>query len=113
MPWSIPGSGTNEASGLKRGLGDACDGNGFKGGTGGEGEKTAVEPAGASVRPEPGRHDRLGRAPDLHRRGRLRPVRGAPRPVRDEPGRHLDRKSTRLNSSHVKISYAVCCLKKT
>src|SRR5690606_40348107 len=26
--------------------------------------------------------------------------------------RHLDRKSTRLNSSHVKISYAVFCLKK-
>src|SRR5690606_13850075 len=25
---------------------------------------------------------------------------------------HLDRKSTRLNSSHVKISYAVVCLKK-
>src|SRR5690625_5388245 len=25
----------------------------------------------------------------------------------------LDRKSTRLNSSHVAISYAVCCLKKT
>src|SRR5690606_42158963 len=24
----------------------------------------------------------------------------------------IDRKSTRLNSSHVKISYAVCCLKK-
>src|SRR5690625_5798322 len=24
----------------------------------------------------------------------------------------LDRKSTRLNSSHVAISYAVCCLKK-
>src|SRR5207302_10369664 len=24
----------------------------------------------------------------------------------------VDRKSTRLNSSHVKISYAVCCLKK-
>src|SRR5699024_12710733 len=24
----------------------------------------------------------------------------------------LDRKSTRLNSSHVSISYAVCCLKK-
>src|SRR5690625_6853301 len=24
---------------------------------------------------------------------------------------HLDRKSTRLNSSHVAISYAVCCLK--
>src|SRR5690606_41796371 len=27
-------------------------------------------------------------------------------------GRPLDRKSTRLNSSHVKISYAVFCLKK-
>src|SRR5690625_6471879 len=26
--------------------------------------------------------------------------------------RHLDRKSTRLNSSHVAISYAVFCLKK-
>src|SRR5436309_9361639 len=28
------------------------------------------------------------------------------------PGAHPDRKSTRLNSSHVKISYAVFCLKK-
>src|SRR5690606_40306012 len=28
------------------------------------------------------------------------------------PGGHQDRKSTRLNSSHVKISYAVFCLKK-
>ena len=28
------------------------------------------------------------------------------------PDRILDRKSTRLNSSHVKISYAVFCLKK-
>src|SRR5436305_14653022 len=27
-------------------------------------------------------------------------------------GRSLDRKSTRLNSSHVRISYAVFCLKK-
>src|SRR2546427_5929372 len=30
---------------------------------------------------------------------------------RIEPG-HLDRKSTRLNSSHSQISYAVFCLKK-
>src|SRR5690606_41401050 len=36
---------------------------------------------------------------------RHRPPRGAP------PGL-VDRKSTRLNSSHVKISYAVFCLKK-
>src|SRR3712207_7621394 len=32
----------------------------------------------------------------------------------DEYGvHHLDRKSTRLNSSHANISYAVFCLKKT
>src|SRR3989442_8658040 len=29
-----------------------------------------------------------------------------------QPPRHEDRKSTRLNSSHVRISYAVFCLKK-
>src|SRR5438874_3993170 len=32
--------------------------------------------------------------------------------ARDESGRCRDRKSTRLNSSHVEISYAVFCLKK-
>src|SRR5690606_29948666 len=31
---------------------------------------------------------------------------------RDRGAAHTDRKSTRLNSSHVKISYAVFCLKK-
>src|SRR5690606_41238130 len=31
-------------------------------------------------------------------------------PAGDLPGVVLDRKSTRLNSSHVKISYAVFCL---
>src|SRR3712207_8257316 len=30
----------------------------------------------------------------------------------EEEGRGLDRKSTRLNSSHANISYAVFCLKK-
>src|SRR6266850_7467319 len=43
------------------------------------------------------------------------PARGLPRrwppPVLDD-GPHLDRKSTRLNSSHLVISYAVFCLKK-
>src|SRR5438874_8445674 len=29
-----------------------------------------------------------------------------------DPARYRDRKSTRLNSSHVEISYAVFCLKK-
>src|SRR5690606_41932063 len=32
-------------------------------------------------------------------------------PVRQQTSRPEDRKSTRLNSSHVKISYAVFCLK--
>src|SRR5690606_39977036 len=46
------------------------------------------------------------------RQERLRPQ----APVEDQVGarhrRPVDRKSTRLNSSHVKISYAVFCLKK-
>src|SRR5437868_12007052 len=37
--------------------------------------------------------------------------RGQPRGRRERPGEQ-DRKSTRLNSSHVSISYAVFCLKK-
>src|SRR5690348_17415681 len=52
-----------------------------------------------ALRPEvPGR---------LSRQGRRRKA-GA---IRD-PGREGDRKSTRLNSSHPSISYAVFCLKK-
>src|SRR5436309_12653724 len=39
------------------------------------------------------------------------PRREGPADRRASP-RHPDRKSTRLNSSHVKISYAVFCLKK-
>src|SRR3712207_6868303 len=50
---------------------------------------------------------RRGDAPALRalvgRRGRLR---------RDLPAGARDRKSTRLNSSHANISYAVFCLKK-
>src|SRR5260221_3435321 len=33
-------------------------------------------------------------------------------PTKDQPGPRLDRKSTRLNSSHTVISYAAFCLKK-
>src|SRR5437660_9124382 len=40
-----------------------------------------------------------------------RPGRGRSSPAPDHP-RGRDRKSTRLNSSHVAISYAVFCLKK-
>src|SRR3712207_9491338 len=57
---------------------------------------------------------------------RRRRVSGGPAPVRQRPIRHAaparpeaagsrsprDRKSTRLNSSHANISYAVFCLKK-
>src|SRR5205814_8279995 len=44
-----------------------------------------------------------GRMPDLNRR---------PASARHRPRRSADRKSTRLNSSHLGISYAVFCLKK-
>src|SRR3712207_7088471 len=50
-----------------------------------------------------------GEAPAAQRRGRLGAARRARRRLRDL-GR--DRKSTRLNSSHANISYAVFCLKK-
>src|SRR5438067_8137742 len=52
-----------------------------------------------------------------HSPGHLRPCTELPRPL-CRSGRsthihwHRDRKSTRLNSSHVSISYAVFCLKK-
>src|SRR6267378_6775963 len=41
-----------------------------------------------------------------------RPHRRLPSPPRHRAERPGDRKSTRLNSSHVEISYAVFCLKK-
>src|SRR5436305_4671203 len=40
------------------------------------------------------------------------PARGAGRPDHAARRGRVDRKSTRLNSSHVRISYAVFCLKK-
>src|SRR5207253_7593997 len=54
---------------------------------------------------------------DLLRRRRRRSTRipspATPSPTSMEPAeRQQDRKSTRLNSSHVAISYAVFCLKK-
>src|SRR5204863_7691629 len=39
-------------------------------------------------------------------------LRRVPEDGSEYPGRSRDRKSTRLNSSHVEISYAVFCLKK-
>src|SRR3712207_7993797 len=55
------------------------------------------------------REDRLQRADRPEGRvGRL----GPRRPLAEPPGGQADRKSTRLNSSHANISYAVFCLKK-
>src|SRR5699024_12331845 len=48
-------------------------------------------------------------APDKHPRNRYLFHRAGGRSIGDSPA---DRKSTRLNSSHVSISYAVFCLKK-
>src|SRR3712207_7166822 len=55
-----------------------------------------------------GRRDGGGPPP---RRQRLR-ARRAHQRLRRRPRRGRDRKSTRLNSSHANISYAVFCLKK-
>src|SRR5258707_11527318 len=54
---------------------------------------------GTDRRPRPGRRLSLRRRQPHRRRG-------------PALGRHEDRKSTRLNSSHANISYAVFCLKK-
>src|SRR2546427_3950381 len=50
--------------------------------------------------------------PRPHRRVRRRDAGPRRRGRRDPSGRSGDRKSTRLNSSHSQISYAVFCLKK-
>src|SRR5688500_20345026 len=50
-------------------------------------------------------------AGELRARSRALPRGGAPG-VHGRGGRVADRKSTRLNSSHLVISYAVFCLKK-
>src|SRR5947208_6809173 len=61
---------------------------------------------------------RADQAGEMRPRGILVGVRaGGPRALQDErvfrgTGRDRDRKSTRLNSSHQIISYAVFCLKK-
>src|SRR2546426_6105277 len=52
-------------------------------------------------------------APGRAAGGAARHLGGTPRPFRGaRAGRAGDRKSTRLNSSHLVISYAVFCLKK-
>src|SRR5438874_12277869 len=69
------------------------------------------------ISPPPGCQDGalLGDIFGLHeelRERRMRRVGCGERERQLAIGRDLDRKSTRLNSSHVEISYAVFCLKK-
>src|SRR2546427_8912057 len=62
--------------------------------------RSHAEPADSGVAPARSRGRSPGRG---HRNGQVRP---------DTSGGGEDRKSTRLNSSHSQISYAVFCLKK-
>src|SRR2546426_7386661 len=63
-----------------------------------------------------GRATAVGRRAQTRGRGTSRPRRGAAQACGRAPPRggagQRDRKSTRLNSSHLVISYAVFCLKK-
>src|SRR3712207_7559687 len=80
--------------------------------------RSALGAAPRLTRPRPDPRDRAGvraargallaPAHALRRGGRAGELRALPLPHRAE----LDRKSTRLNSSHANISYAVFCLKK-
>src|SRR3712207_8743500 len=84
---------------LFRSPGDLPDAERADGGVGVAGAE--VEPGGAG-----GRGDQV--RPDLERDGLRRPCRRG-HPLQRRP---VDRKSTRLNSSHANISYAGLCLKK-
>src|SRR6266511_3736801 len=79
-------------------------------------DKAAAEQPGTIIDLREANHDRTV-APPRARRGRRSGGRNRAHPVcdraRGRSGRRpADRKSTRLNSSHVKISYADFCLKK-
>src|SRR5438045_6094618 len=63
-----------------------------------------------SVLPHRGQHDRMDPISRLGSRGDGAGERGIRQMVEERRGQ--DRKSTRLNSSHLGISYAVFCLKK-
>src|SRR5207249_7307057 len=68
---------------------------------------------GVDLRPRGHRRPHEEGAPGRGLHGELRPARSGPARLSvGEPRPPLDRKSTRLNSSHVSISYAVFCLKK-
>src|SRR3712207_7063768 len=69
--------------------------------------RSRVRNASERVRPRGGRNAVHGEADPAAREQLLVPIAGG-----DHDRHELDRKSTRLNSSHANISYAVFCLKK-
>src|SRR5690606_39927468 len=71
------------------------------------GAERRVDQGGQRPARGPAHVGRRGAEPTLLLRCVLQPHQGRTAPLATE-----DRKSTRLNSSHVKISYAVFCLKK-
>src|SRR2546421_7212080 len=74
---------------------------------------TTLFRSGLPRRGPPGRRARSGELRAVHRsRSRARDGRDLVRSAERAGGRVRDRKSTRLNSSHDQISYAVFCLKK-
>src|SRR5205814_9135946 len=74
---------------------------------------SAPEPRDAARRPARSRRQPIGVGLQERRDARADVDRGGPTPASDRSGsRPRDRKSTRLNSSHLGISYAVFCLKK-
>src|SRR5258707_9403494 len=83
---------------------------------------TLFRSPGGAARGEGGQLHRAVDEPVAHRRVHSDPAHGRDRrapfprirrdPVGGDPGVSRDRKSTRLNSSHANISYAVFCLKK-
>src|SRR5436190_9316469 len=64
------------------------------------------------VRDVPDGRNRRERGIFLHRGDRAQRIGARVVQVEDDERRRRDRKSTRLNSSHTVISYAVFCLKK-
>src|SRR5690606_40408238 len=79
----------------------------------GDGDPAAIADPRLSRGPAAIADPRLSRAPaSIHRRAGRVVERVVRRVVAAATGGRPDRKSTRLNSSHVKISYAVFCLKK-
>src|SRR5688500_19265449 len=74
-------------------------------------EPRGRRPADVSGQPEPGARDSIGLPLDPRGRALFAP-RAASQSNAPPLCRRADRKSTRLNSSHLVISYAVFCLKK-